>query len=159
MLGFVVPPMLNVAGVPAAKPQVPPEFVSVTVTVLPAAEPVAPQFTKPLNGVIAGLAGSCVPTTVQALGKTTVIVLPATSAPVELGVSPTVHVAAVPEIALLGLKVTALTLVALIVAFALVADVSFVVLTLLPLMIVVGEVVASGLVTPAIDSVTGLPEA
>jgi len=82
---------------------------SVTVTVVPEPEPVAVQFEKVPPRVIVGVAG-----TVKPPLKTTVIVLPAARAPLELVVKPTVQSERAPpvcgepanETAVTGLAIT-----------------------------------------------------
>src|SRR6266508_6338931 len=79
----------------------------VIVTVVPVREPVAVQELKPVPSVIVGDAG-----TVKPELKTTVIVPPEASAPVELVVKPTVQVDRAPPVWGEPLNVTLETLVA-----------------------------------------------
>ena len=93
--------MVSDAAVVAGNEQVPDAFANVMVTVWPDPTAVALQLAKPVGSVIAGAAG-----TVGKPVKTAVIVDPATSAPVELGVNPSVYVEASPPPVTEGVNVT-----------------------------------------------------
>ena len=86
--------------------------VPVIVTVVPTVAPVAEQVRNAALSVIVGVAG-----TVNALSKTTVIVLPAASAPPDVGVKPTAHEAVTLGVCGVPAKVTAVTAVVAIVTF------------------------------------------
>ena len=109
--GFVIPAMLNEAGVRPFSAQPPP--TRVTVTTLPTVAPVAVQLEKPVPSVIVGVAGI-----VKAGSNVTVIVLPAASAPTDEGVKPTAHEAVDPGVCGVPTSVTAVTAVVAIVTFA-----------------------------------------
>jgi hypothetical protein len=103
----VIPAIATLAVVLFPSEHVPPLFASVIVTVEPEVLPVAEQFVNPLGSVTVGEAG-----TVKLALKTTVIVWPAETAPVELVVKPTVQVVVAPKTCEAPLNVTLLTLVA-----------------------------------------------
>lgn len=111
--GFVTPPIVTVAAVFALSAHVPPLFARVIVTVCDETEPVAEQLVNPVGKVIVGDAG-----TKKALGKTAVIVSPATRAPVvlfaalTLEVKPTVHVVCALPVCEAALKATFVGVVA-----------------------------------------------
>ena len=83
--GLVTPAMVKDAGVLAGNEQVPALFASVIVTVWAEPVAVALQFAKPVGSVTVGDAG-----TVGNPVKTAVIVEPATSAPVDVELNPSV---------------------------------------------------------------------
>ena len=128
--GFVIPSMVTVPAVLLARLQVP---ARVIVTVWPVVEPVAVQLPpkEPLR-VTAGFVG--IP--VNALLKTTVMVLPALSVPVLLVVKPTAQAAVAPALCGVPTKLTAVTDDGGVITMAepgLAASVSELVLTLKPL--------------------------
>src|SRR5437016_3869926 len=90
-VGLVIPAIVNVAAVFAGSEHPP---ANVIVTTCPAVEPAAAQLlAKPMGSVIVGVGGITNPA-----GNATVTVSPATSAPVELDVKPTVHVDVAPAV-------------------------------------------------------------
>ncbi|HEY8407899.1 MAG TPA: hypothetical protein VIK66_07975 [Gaiellaceae bacterium] len=89
--GFVMPAIVSVPAVLDDSEQVPPLSASVIVTVWPLVDAAAEHVANPVGSVTVGVAGI-----VKPAGKTTVIVSPALSAPVELVVKPTVQVAVAP---------------------------------------------------------------
>jgi hypothetical protein len=91
--GFVTPAIVSETAVLFPAAHVPPLDASVTVTVWDEVEPVAEQLLNPLVRVIAGVAGIVKPE-----AKTTVIVLPAASAPDELVLKFTVQFESAPAV-------------------------------------------------------------
>jgi hypothetical protein len=86
-----MPAIVSVPAVLDDSEQVPPLSASVIVTVWPLVDAAAEHVANPVGSVTVGVAGI-----VKPAGKTTVIVSPALSAPVELVVKPTVQVAVAP---------------------------------------------------------------
>ncbi len=105
---FVSPLIVSEAAVPLPTAQVPPLSASVIVTVVVSVVAVAEQLTKLAPSTIVGVAGTTNAVR-PALGKTTVIVLPALRAPVALVVNPTVQSDVAPATMDEPTKVTTVT--------------------------------------------------